>query len=68
MCKGPVAGMCLTCSKKVREANVTKWSGRGRKRGEEVSKMVREWWQMAFWSRRKASDFMLSNSGATGGF
>lgn len=30
--------------------------------------MVRERSQMAFWSRGKASDFMLSNSGATGGF
>lgn len=68
MCKGPVAGVCLTCSKKGREASVAKWSGRGRKRGEEVSKVVRERSQKAFWSTGKASDFMLSNSGAIGGF
>ena len=37
MCKGPVA-----CSKTGREASVAGWSGRGRKIGEEVSKMVRD--------------------------
>lgn len=31
ICKGPVAGSCLTCSKKGREAGVAGWRGKEKK-------------------------------------
>lgn len=42
--------------------------GRGRKIGEEVIKMVKDRSQRALWSTGRASDFMLSDLEATGGF
>lgn len=40
-CKGPVAGACVACSEKDREAGVSGW-GRRRTIEEDVSKVVKD--------------------------
>lgn len=42
--------------------------GEGGREERKLVKVVREQSQKAFWSMGKASDFMLSNLGAIGGF
>ena len=59
MCKGPVA-----CFKKGREASVARWSAKRRK----LARWLGARSQRALWSTGRASDFMHSNSEATGGF
>lgn len=50
------------------KASVAGSRGRGRKMGEEVIKVVKDMSQRALWSTGKASDFMLSDLEAAGGF
>lgn len=38
MCKGPVAGVCLTCSKKGREASVANGVGEGRREERKLAR------------------------------
>lgn len=37
MCKGPVAGVCLACAKKGREASGGTWGGRRWRIGEDIN-------------------------------